>query len=121
MSVASQLFDALGPLVSGRAHRDTFPQPPDLPVWPAIRFTLVSGVSEPTVCGTGAEDSDDIIVQIDVVHTTAKMKDALVSAVLAAMQNYPEPVVRNARRDDPFDPITKTFRASIDYTISLSA
>jgi hypothetical protein len=121
VSLASDLFDTLGPLVQGRAYRTAFPQPATLPEWPAIRFHFISALSESTVCGTGLEDSDDVIVQIDVVHTSAKLLDALVTQVVAAMQNYPEPVTRGARRDDPYEPTTKTFRASLDYTISLSA
>jgi hypothetical protein len=118
MSVESDLFTLLSPLVAGRVYDTVFKQPTgDVPEWPAIRFFRVLSAQEPSLCGTGGEDQDDITLQIDVVHTTAKLRNELVAAVVEAMHNYPHANERVGRRDDPFESSTKTFRASLDYTI----
>lgn len=121
MSLESDLYTALQGLVSGRVHRSIFPQPPATPEWPAIRFTRVAGTPAPDICGGGTEDTDDVLMQIDIVALTFAQVDALTTQVVAAMLTYPHPNARVGRRDDPYDPDTKTERTSLDYLIQLSS
>lgn len=121
MNLEQELTTLLGPLVAGRAFRDLFPQPPLLPVWPAIRFQLIDGRAEPTICGTDTEETDDSTYQVDIVAATGQQANQLARQVVEAMQNFPLPTVRTARRNDPYDAPTKTFRVSLDFLISPSS
>lgn len=121
MSIASDLFALLAPLVGDRVFRDTFGQPDDLPQWPAIRFQIFDSQSEQTICGSDTEDTDDVSVQIDIVASTGLQADAIASQVIELMFTFPIPAVRTAKRADPYDAPTKTFRASLDYLLSQSS
>jgi hypothetical protein len=121
MSIDTDLVTALGPLVNGRVTRDVFAQANDTPVWPAIRFQLISGDSAPTVCGTDVEDTDDSLYQIDVVASTLDVLNPLVRSVISALQAFPHPNVRSGRRADPYDATTHTYRVSLDYLFSPSS
>lgn len=110
------LVSALGPLVGGRIYAVTFPQQ-QLPEWPAIRFTPAGGAITPDACGSGAEETDDIRVQIDCVAETYEAAEALCSAVRAAMDAFTPPAVADAHPLRDWDPETKTFRVIIDFTI----
>ena len=123
MNLEAELFNALKVLVPGeRVYQDIFPQPPSLPTWPAIRFTLVSGVNQADICGTGDVDTDDVTYQIDVVAETAQQVKAVTDLVIATMRNvFPHPNVRVGLRSDPFDVSTKTYRRSLDYQVQLSS
>lgn len=121
MTLESDLFEALRGLVADRVYRSKFPQGPGAPVWPAIRFTRVSGTPTPDICGTGDEDTDDVEYQIDIVAQTPAEVDALAAQVIQAMKAYPHPNARIGRRDDPFDPTTNTERTSLDFVVNLSS
>lgn len=121
MSIESELVTLLGPLVGGRIARDVFPQPNGLPEWPAIRFSLIDGQNAETICGTDGVETDDSTYQIDCVATTGIAADALARDVIGEMNLFPLPNVRTARRADPYDPATKTFRVSLDFLISPSS
>lgn len=121
MSIESDLVAALGPLVAGRVHRAIFPQPQSVPVWPAVRFTRVSGTPDLDICGGGDESTDDVLYQFDIVAKTLAQADALTAQLVAAMHTFSTPNARVARRDGEFDPDTKTFRVSLDYLIQLSS
>ena len=121
MSIESELYSALKGLVSNRVHRSVFPQPPATPVWPAIRFTMVSGTNAEDISGTGDLDTDDVLYQIDIVAETFAEVDSLTAQVVAAMQAFPRPNSRTGRRADPYDPVTKTERVSLDYLIQQSS
>jgi hypothetical protein len=124
MTIAADLFDTLGPLVGGRAYRSRLPQPTgtNVPVWPAIRFTLVSETNPPDICGTGDEDTDDLVWQIDIFAQSMREVDELAKKVRKAMRDeFPHPNTRQSRRDNDFDLDTKTESTSIDYLISLSS
>jgi len=121
MSIESDLVTLLGPLVGGRVARDVFPQPNGVPEWPAIRFSLIDGQNAETICGTDGVDTDDSTYQIDCVDVNGKGADALARSVVDLMDLFPLPTVRTARRADPYDPATKTFRVSLDYLIAPSS
>lgn len=121
MSIESDIYDALKGFVNNRVHRSTFPQPPATPTWPAIRFTRVSGTNPADICGTGDQNTDDVLYQLDIVALTFAEVDALTAQVVTAMMTFPHPNTRTGRRDDPYDPDTKTERTSLDYLIQLSS
>lgn len=121
MSLKSDLFDALGPLVSnGSVHRcypDVFPQPPAVPVWPAIRYSVISGEVFPDICGSGADQTDDVLVQIDAVAPTGTARDALRLSIRNAMSTFQPPATLQGVPREEYDAETKTYRASMDYVI----
>jgi len=121
VSLESDLVDTLKVLVAGRVHRSTFPPPPAVPKWPAIRFVRVSGTNEEDIAGGGDEDTDDVLFQLDVVAKSPAEVDSLVTQVVTAMRSYPHPNVRVARRDLGFDPDTRTERTAVDYLVQLSS
>lgn len=121
MTIESQLFTLLGPLVSNRVYPMTFVQPSSgqLPTWPAIRYEFISEVRPIAICGHGDEDTEDIRVQIDIVDRTVVAMRALRNEVIATMRSYPIP---NTMQDSgqEYDSVTKTYRTRIDYLIQQS-
>ncbi len=117
MSIEADLFTTLKTLVANRVYPETFIQPNGaLPVWPAIRYGLVSIVPAIAICGDGGDETADTRVQIDVVDKTFIATRSLRSQVLQAMLNFDPPaIVQNSFSE--YDAETKTFRASIDYVI----
>jgi Protein of unknown function (DUF3168) len=113
VSVPTVIFTALSGLVANRCYPATFPQPPALPVWPSIRYTLSTNDTAPALCGTGDEDEDDIGVQIDVVAETHADMIALKAQVITALM-----ALKCAREPGGFeiyDAETKTHRAVLQY------
>lgn len=113
----------LGPIVGSRVHRLVFPQPPALPVWPAIRYSFVSVTVSPDICGDGGEETADYRLQIDVVSAEASGASAfssLCASVRAAMATLLPTYVWDSEFED-FDAETKTYRLSADYLVYLSS
>lgn len=119
MSVENDLFAALGPLVASRCYPLMFPQPAGgaAPVWPALRYTLVSSEVTPDVCGDGATaELPDKRVQIDAVDSTYEGMRTLRATVLTAMHSFAPPAVLDGE-GETFDEPTRTFRARLDFVI----
>lgn len=120
MSVETDLFTALSTLVDNRCYPITFPQTGTVPVWPAIRYTLVSVVPAIALCGDSGDDAADTRVQLDVVASTYSAARALRLDVLAAMQTFVPPAIFE-NSSDQYDSETKTYRSQIDYIVYKSA
>jgi len=107
------VFTALKGLVANRCYPNTFPQGA-VPVWPAIRYTLVTAVPDNTLCGSDVGETDEYHVQIDVVALTQGAASALADQVMAALQDTDPPATRDSKFET-FDPETKTHRVVLDY------
>jgi hypothetical protein len=115
----TEIFTALGPLVSNRVYPLTFPQAPDVPVWPAIRYTPTGGEVQQTSCGDA--DSPDVAIQIDVVATTFYELLNLNQSVLTAMSAFSAPAVLANNLVFDYDAETKTHRAICQFVIAGSS
>jgi Protein of unknown function (DUF3168) len=111
----TEIFTILSPLVSTRVYPVTFPQSPDIPVWPAIRYTPIGGVVEHTSCGDA--DSPDVEIQIDVVSANFSALITLVELVKTAFNTFSVPAVLENYPIFDYDAETKTHRAILLYTI----
>ena len=121
--LATALVAKLRPLVGGRVYRNRFPQSPDVPVWPAIRYTFISTTANQDICGDGGEETADYRVQIDVVMLESAGATAfatLCTAVKTAMQDFRPIWVWDSDFED-YDADTKTTRLSADYMVYLSS
>lgn len=124
MSIDTDLFARLETipalaLAGGKfaAYPDTFPQPPAVPVWPAVRYTISGGTVYGDLCGDGDEETDDVRIQIDAVAETSSARRALWDAVRAAMKGFPTPAVLQGSPVFSYDAETKTYRAMADYIV----
>lgn len=113
------VYTALKGLVSDRCYPVTFPQPLGLPPWPAIRYTVVSRVNAPDICGTDDVDTDDTRVQVDAVALTHGAVSALRDQIIAAMMGLTPPAVRDGGFST-YDEETKTYREVLDFIFSAS-
>lgn len=121
LEVPQFIFESLRGLVSDRVYPSVFPQGDALPVWPAIRYTLISTVAPQSLCGSNTEgDADDIRVQIDAVATTYAGMRNLKRDIVATLQDTDPPSTREGGFE-VYDAETKTHRATMDYTFALSA
>ena len=120
MSIEGDLIDLLGPLVGGRIWPLEFPLKTPRPIWPAIRYSIVSQVPAIALCGNSDEDAADMRVQIDVVDSTSEGARALKQAIVAAMVGFTPPAVMQSSSPDK-DADTSTFSWSIDYEIYASS
>lgn len=117
MGIEASLASALGPLASGRAYPDTFPQ--DY-AWPAIRYSVISALPDATACGNGGDNETDYRVQIDAVARTDTARDALRIAVVEAMRTFVPPAICLSWGKE-YDSETKAYRARLDYLIHPSS
>lgn len=117
------VFTALRSLVSDRCYPNTFEQPPDgrLPTWPAIRYTVISSDSVADICGTDTVDTDDVIVQLDLVAKTHGAVLSLRDQVINAMMGLNPPAVRTGSGFTDYDDVTKTYRVTLDYLFAGSS
>lgn len=116
------VFTALRNLVSDRCYPNTFEQPPDgrLPTWPAIRYSVISGDNLTDICGTDNVDTDDTLVQLDLVAKTHGAVLTLRDQVLNAMMGLDPPATRQSQFH-AYDEVTKTHRVVLDYLFSASS
>lgn len=121
MNVGVTIKDVLDGLVDGRVYASTFPQEPNVPTWPAIRFTVVNATVFPDQCGSDDEATDDVQVQLDVVARTYDAMKALRLRVIDAMRDCATPAVRQQGGFETFDAATKTHRAVVDYVFQPSS
>lgn len=118
MSVSSQLFTALKGLVGNRCYPDTFMQPDgNLPVWPAIRYTVTGGDTFGTICGTSDGDEDTPSIQVDLVCATQASRETLTASVRTAMAAMATPTSLENTPTNEYDSETKTYRVRFDYLI----
>lgn len=115
MSNETDLEALLKPLVGNRVSEDTFPQPPAVPVWPAIRYSF-NGVPIVDVCGDGDDATAERSIQLDVVAENRTAARALRLQVMAAMRTFAPPAILN-NDISTFDAETKTFRRILRYTL----
>ena len=123
MSVANlpaSLFTALSSLVSNRVYPLKFPLQPT-PIWPAIRYTIVSNVPSADICGDGGDLTADARVQLDVVASTYAAMLTLRASVMTAMPNVLPPVLLENSGTYDFDAETKTYRSIMDYMFYASS
>lgn len=116
MSLETDIFDALKTLVGNRVAPVVFPQPPAVPTWPAIRFTIVDSVPTTDLCGDGDDETATPRVQLDVVARTFAAARALRLQVMAAMRGFSPPAILESSTQ-AYDADTKTYREILDYTI----
>lgn len=119
MSNETDLETLLKPLVGNRVSEDTFPQPPAVPVWPAIRYSFSTS---PVIdsCGDGDDDTALREVQLDLVAEKRTDIRALRLAVRTAMKTFDPPATCN-NDFATFDAETKTFRRIMLYQLNGSS
>jgi hypothetical protein len=120
MSVETDLYTALSSLVSNRVYPITFPQTGAVPVWPAIRYTLISVVPAIALCGDSGDEAADTRVQLDIVDSSYSAMRALRLDVLEEMATFVPPAIFE-NSSDQYDAETKTYRCQIDYVVYKSA
>lgn len=120
--IEAVVFNALRGLVSDRCYPTTFEQPPDgrLPTWPAIRYTVISSDSVVDIDGTDSAETDDTLVQIDLVAKTHGAVVTLRDQVINAMMGLDPPAVRQ-NSIQLYDAETKTHRIVLDYLFTASS
>lgn len=123
MTLEADLFTALKNLVGNRVAPVTFPQAPNRPSWPAIRYTLISTVPVVDLCGDGDDRTAETRIQLDVVAESYIAVRTLRLQVMAAMAalyvdvstGEQTTILENSLSE--YDSETKTFREILDYTI----
>lgn len=120
-AVHKAIVDALSPLVSNRVWPNEFPQGDPLPIWPAIRYIVITGDPFPTLCGTDDDDGDDVTVFIDVVATTYPAMHALRDQVITALKLTDPPCSRQPGGQEGPDGETKTQRVTMTYLFQQSS
>lgn len=126
--ISGVVFEALKGLVPNavspvtwRCYPNTFMQPDGkLPVWPAIRYQLISSDNVPDICGTDTMDTDDTRVQVDGAAKTYGGMITLRDGIIAAMQATDPPCVRDGLFET-YDDETKTHRVSLDFIFYASS
>jgi hypothetical protein len=121
MSLEADLFAALKSLVGNRCVPNTFPQPPAVPTWPAIRYTMVSRVPVVDICGDGDDATAEPRVQLDIVAETYPAAEALRVQVRAAMRSFSPPAICENAGMALFDADTKTHRFIMEYVFQGSS
>lgn len=105
------VYSTLAHLVGGRVYPVTLP---DVPVYPALRYSFVSITEEPFV------DANQVIqryrVQVDAYAKTYAQAFALRGEVLSAVRALPE-FVEQGVDFDGYEPETKIFRWTVDFVL----
>src|SRR4051812_15153484 len=115
MTLEADIFNALKGLVSNRVYPLEFPQANGgVPVWPAIRYTIISSVPFLDICGDNDEPTDAVRVQIDIVDETYAGMKSLARAVRYAMAMFDPPATLEGGSEE-FDAETRTRRTILDY------
>jgi Protein of unknown function (DUF3168) len=118
MTVSTEIFTALQASVGGRCYPDTFMQPDgNLPIWPAIRYTVIGGETYGDICGTGDGSTDTARVQIDIVASTHANRETVLNSVRTAMMNMTTPTTLQSSPRNEYESETKTYRAVLDYYV----
>jgi hypothetical protein len=117
MSVETSLFTALKNLVGNRVAPVIFPQPPNVPTWPAIRYTIIDSVPIVDICGDDDDQTAETRVQLDIVALTFAAVRDLRLQVMAAMKTFDPPATLQLSSSE-YDFETKTFREMLDYLLN---
>jgi len=122
VTIPSLIYQELRALVSDRVYPNRFPQGNALPVWPAIRYTIVFSDPAASICGTDPDvAADDTRVQIDIVAETYSGMRTLKANVITALDATDPPSKREPGGFETFDEETRTHRAVLDYTFHPSS
>lgn len=114
MSLETDIFNALGPLVGNRVYPLVFPQSPSIPITPAIRYQFISSETNADICGDGGSALANTRTQVDVVSATFLTARELRLQVISAMQALPTTTLWDGGFED-YDPETKLYRCSMDF------
>lgn len=117
--ISAVMFTALRGLVNDRVYPNTFPQG-SVPVWPSIRFVVLSQDAIEDITGTESVITDDVRLQIDVVAKTYGAAITLRDQAINALQNLDPPCVRVGGFEE-FDSETTTHRCVLDYVFHPSS
>jgi hypothetical protein len=118
VSIELDIFDTIKTLVSNRVYPNTFVQPNgSLPVFPAIRYQIISNEVTPDICGDGLENEQNPRVQLDLACFTGAEVITLRENVRAAMKNFPDSPALLEDSGSDYDADTKTHRVRMDYVI----
>lgn len=120
MSIENSIYSALKSLVGNRVSPVTFPQPPAVPVWPAIRYTIISDVPFNDLCDDSDDETPEKRIQLDIVASTFTAVRALRLQVRAAMKMFDPPCLLENTSSE-FDAETKTYREIMDYSFHASS
>jgi len=120
VTIEASIFTALGSLVGNRVYPVTFPLTGSPPVWPAIRYSIISVTPSVTICGDGGDETADTRIQFDIVATTFSAVRALRQQLMTAMQTFAPPAVFE-NSFSSYDEQTKTFREQVDYVTYASS
>lgn len=121
MSIPDLIYQSLRALVADRIWPNRFGQPDGSPVWPAIRYTIVVNDPAASLCGTDDEDTDDVIVQFDIVAATYAAMRTLKAQLITALDNTDPPCSRQPGGFETWDAETKTHRAVLDFRFQQSS
>lgn len=115
MSLEDSLFTALKTLVGNRVAPIVFPQPPAVPTWPAIRYSIDTA---PVIdlCGDGDDLTAATRVQLDVVAKEYDQARTLRLQVMSNMEAFIPPATLEFSSSE-FDEETRTFREILQYSI----
>ncbi len=119
MNVPAIVHAALSPLVAGRVYPIVFPQSSS-PIWPAIRYQVVSVTPVAALCGDGGDESAEWRVQLDAVATTYGGLRTLTALIVAVMAALDPPAIRETSGEER-DEETGTYRCRLDYLIHPSS
>jgi len=114
MTLEASLFAALKSLVGNRMSPNAFPQPPAVPTWPAIRYTIIDAVPVVDICGDGDDATAEVRVQLDLVAEKYVDVRALRLQVLSAMASFTPPAILELS-SGVYDAETKTHREILQY------
>jgi hypothetical protein len=120
VTIEASLYTTLAPLVSNRVYPVTFPLTGAVPVWPAIRYSIISVTPSVTICGDGGDETADTRIQLDIVAQTFSAVRALRLQVMTAMLTFAPPAVFE-NSFSSYDAETKTFREQVDYVTYASS
>lgn len=115
MSLEADLFSALKSLVGNRMSPNTFPQPPNVPVWPAIRYSVVDSVPVVDLCGDGDDFTAQSRVQLDCVADTYAGARSLRLSVMGVMRTFSPPAILELS-SGLYDDETQTHREILQYS-----
>ena len=120
--ISELLYQLLRGFVADRCYPVQFPQPSgnSPPVWPAIRYTIISAEPAASLCGTNDGTSDDVTVRIDVVAATYAAMQTLRDLVIATIADTDPPNSRQPGGFETYDAETKTHRAVLEYLFQQS-
>ena len=116
MAYEQTIFAALSALTApGKVWPATIPQQF---TYPAIRYTVTSGVPFASLCEQPDEETDEIHIQLDLVARTHPEALALMRQVRAAMDALTDPpTILDDWAGPDFDAETKSYTVRMDYSL----